>query len=137
MMQNKKYIKFAEENTVEVLSLGSLDQAVEKKDPKAATYKTKDGRECMVEWPSLTFDEIMEIRKTPGGRFNDTGGIPYTCIVNPHTLEKMKFWSGGQSAKSIMEAAEEAKKALEKEHGKGIERKTIAKLNESIAEAKG
>ena len=32
MLQNKKYIKFHDENTVEVLSLGSLDSGIEKGD---------------------------------------------------------------------------------------------------------
>jgi hypothetical protein len=132
VMQNKKYIKFAEKSTVEVLALGGLDQAVEKKDPKAATYKTKDGRECMVQWPSLTYDEIMALRSSPAGRFNDTGGIPYTCIVNPHTAKKMSVVKS-RSASGIEEEVEVALKELKKEYGKGYSRKALAKVNDEIA----
>ena len=134
VMQNKKYIKFAEKSTVEVLSLSGLVQAVEKKDPKAATYKTKDGRELMVQWPSLSYDEIMALRSTPAGRFNDTGGIPYTCIVNPHTGKKMATVRS-RSASGIMEEVEVAAKELQKEYGKGYSRKALAKVNGEIAKA--
>ena len=41
VMQNKKYMAFARENTVEVLSLGSLDRAISSGDAKAATFKKR------------------------------------------------------------------------------------------------
>ena len=49
VMQNKKYIKFANESTVEVIAVSRLDQAISKGDPKAGTYehKNKDLKEVV------------------------------------------------------------------------------------------
>ncbi len=140
VLQNKKYMKFAEDNTVEVLALGRLEEGVEKEDPKAAKYKAKDEQgnevEYMVSWPNLTFDQIQALRSSPAGQYNDTGGIPYTAFVNPHTLQKMSFIKGGTSSKAVMEAAEEAKKQLEEEHGKGLSRDELKRNSMAIAKAR-
>lgn len=139
VMQNKKYVQFAEENTVEVLALQRLDEAIQKEDRKAATYKKTDAdgveRDYMVEWPSLTAEMIANLSKSKAGQFNKTGRIPYTAIVNPWTEEEIKSWSGGQSAKTIQEAVMEARKALFAEHGQGLSRQTITMVDEAIAEA--
>jgi hypothetical protein len=104
VMQNKDYIEFAKNSTVEVLALSGLDRAVSKKDPKAATYK-KDGKELLVQWPSLSYDEVMELAGDAELRaYNDAGYIPYTCIVDPYT--KKKLGSGYRDVKSIREAVE-------------------------------
>ena len=141
VMQNKKYIKFAAANTVEVLSMGRLDEAIEKGNRKAGTYEKKgpDGQtqEYMVAWPSLTRKQINDLRAGPAGRYNRTGGIPYTCIVDPHTLNEIQKWSGGISPKTIMEAVTDAKKALQKEHGKGLGRSAIKAADKAVAESRG
>jgi hypothetical protein len=126
VMQNADYIKFASQNTVEVLCLGGLDQGVAKNDKKAATYKTTvDGKEVelMVSWPNLTFDEIVALHQSKANQYNKTGGIPYTAIVDPHDLSEMWSHSGGTSAGTIQVAIEAAKQKLEKAHGKGVTRK--------------
>jgi hypothetical protein len=129
VMQNADYIKFASQNTVEVIALSRLDEAVSKGDRKAATYlATVDGKkvERMLSWPSLTYDEMIALNQSPAGQYNDTGGIPFTAIVDPYTLEPYKKLSGGQSASRIEEISLELKKQLEKEHGKGMSRKEYA-----------
>ena len=126
VMCNKKYIEFAKENTVEVICLQRLDEGVQKKDRKAETYEAKVNGEVvkyLVEFPGMTIDEMNALNGTKAGSYNDTGGIPYTCLVDPHTLEKITFWKGGTSAGTIQDAVVEAKKALVKDHGKGISRK--------------
>ena len=42
VLQNKKYIKFHDQNTVEVMSLGSLQSGIDKGDKRAGTYLAKD-----------------------------------------------------------------------------------------------
>ena len=42
VLQNKKYMKFADASTVEVICVSRLDEAIKKKDAKAGTY---DGME--------------------------------------------------------------------------------------------
>lgn len=138
VMQNKKYIQFAAKNTVEVLALGSLDRAIESKDPKAATYtaKSADGKpvEYMLKWPGLTADDINSLHRSKARTYNNTGGIPYTCIVDPHTLEEMHHWSGGTSANSIMDQVMVARKKLTKAHGAGLKRADLAFLADSESE---
>lgn len=126
VMQNEDYIKFASANTVEVVCLGSLDQAVQAGDKKAGTYEAVVNGEKvqrMIEWPNLTYDEMIALNSSPGGQYNDTGKIPYTCIVDPHTQKQVWKYSGGSSAKAIQEAVKEARKVLDQEHGKGVARK--------------
>ena len=45
VLQNDKYIEFADENTVEVIELQRLQEGIDEKDRKAETYKAEDGRE--------------------------------------------------------------------------------------------
>lgn len=136
VLQNKGYIDFHEDNTVEVLAMGRLDEAIKKGEKRAATYTAKDADgnevEYMVEWPGLTKEDIFALRSSKAGTYNDTGGIPFTAIVNPHTLEKMVGMPGGQSSKTVMEKVEEAKDKLEEAYGESLKRSDIEKLNEDL-----
>ena len=134
VMQNKKYIKFAEKNTVEVLSITGVRAEMEKGTPKAATYKKKgDDKEYLVEWPNLTIEDIERVAGSPANRYNTTGGIPYTSIINPHTLKE--FGKGYRSKGAIEDAVKQYRKELVKAHGKGVARKTINKINGTVASA--
>lgn len=138
VLKNKKYIAFAEENTVEVICLGDLDKGIEAKDRRAATYKVKgaDGqdRECLVEWAGLTVEDIDALRGSRAGGYNDTDRNPYTAIVDPYTLEKLGKIAGGYGAGTLMDLVTDAKKKLEKEHGKSVSRKSLAKVKEADLE---
>jgi hypothetical protein len=129
VLQKDDYIDFAYENTVEVMALGRLDEGIEKGDRKAATYEGVDEEgkpvQYLVEWPNLTVADITAMRGSKAGSYNQTGKIPYTSIVNPHTEEEMKALPGGQSAGQLMEAVEEMKAQLEKEHGASLSRKDV------------
>jgi len=128
VLQGKKYIKFASENTVEVIALGRLDEGIKKNDRKAATYKAKDGTEYLVEFPNLTVADIKKLRSSKAGSYNNTGKIPYTAVVNPHTLEEMENLKGGYSGKTLMGIVTTHKKALSKEYGKSLSRKVLTKV---------
>ena len=140
VMQNKKYIEFASKNTVEVICESRLDEGRQKGDPKSGTYKVKgaDGQEVefMLEWPNLTYEEMIRLASSKAATYNKTGGIPYTCLVDPWTENEIVKWSGGQSAKTIIGAAEEARKTLVKEHGNGISRDQIKKIEDAEMESK-
>jgi hypothetical protein len=137
VLQNKKYIAFAEENTVEVLSLDGLDEGIEKKDKRAGTYKAKDTdgqeKDFMLGWPNLTAEDIKNLRGSKAGSYNQTGKIPYTAIVDPHTLEEMDNIKGGYGAGTLQDLVTAKKKELEKAHGKGVSRKTLTKVKEADA----
>ncbi|MEM8885424.1 MAG: hypothetical protein AAGD14_15260 [Planctomycetota bacterium] len=139
VLQNKKYIKFANENTVEVLALGSLDRGIQSGDKRAGTYMGKDEKgnkkEFMISWPGLTADDIKRLRASRAGTFNTSRGIPHVAIVNPHTLQTFAGWNGGSAGK-IMDAVEDAKKQLQKEYGKSISRKALAKYRKDEAKVR-
>lgn len=138
MLQNKKYIAFADENTVEVLVLGDLDKGIEKKDKRAATYKAKgdDGQETefLFEWPSLTVKDVEDMRGTKAGTYNNTGKNPYTAIIDPYTLEEMGNLPGSYALGALTDLVTAKKKELEKAHGKGVSRKTLSKVKEVDAQ---
>ncbi|MBK6940524.1 MAG: hypothetical protein IPH13_10035 [Planctomycetes bacterium] len=134
VMQNEKYIKFADKNSVEVIALGSLDKGIEAKDHRADTYEaTVDGKkvELLVEFPNLTAEEVFALNSSKAGSYNNTGKIPYTSIVDPWTLEELQKWSGGIGSGTIQDAVLEARKKLTKEHGAGIERKALRDVQDA------
>ena len=138
VLQNKKYIQFADKSTVEVMAMGSLDRGIESGDPKAATYTVKNALGEKVEYlssfPGLTVDDVNGLYRSKASSYNKTGGIPYTAIIDPHTLEQMHAFSGGTSAKSIMDQVMVAKKKLAKEHGQGLSRSDLRYLSDSESE---
>ena len=140
VLQNKKYIAFAEENTVEVLALSRLDEGIEKKDPRAGTYKAKDvdgvEKDFMLGWPNLTAEDIAALNGSKGSSYNNTGKIPYTAIVDPYTLEEMENIKGGYGMGTLIDIVTAKKKELEKQHGKGTSRKALAKVKEADADIK-
>ena len=64
VLQNKKYMKFAGDSTVEVIAVSSLDKAISKKDPKAGTYDgmVEGGKEAkfLISWPGLTVEDTLK-----------------------------------------------------------------------------
>lgn len=141
VLQNKKYIDFADENTVEVISLSRLEEGIEKQDRRAATYLEKDAEgnevEYLVEFPGLTAEDMIALNRSPAGQYNKTGRIPYTAIVDPHTLQEIKNWPGSTSSGAIMEAVEQARKQLNKDHPKGPSRKSLLAIEDGAAEIRG
>lgn len=138
VMCNKKYIEFANENTVEVICLSALEEGIDKKDRKAETYEAKvDGKtvEYLCEFPGLTVDDMKGLQSSKASSYNDTGKTPYTCVVDPWNEEKIVGWNGGQGAGTIMDAVTEARKAMTKEHGKGVSRKDVRTLADAEREA--
>ena len=132
VLQNKKYIKFAADNTVEVISLSRLDEGIKKKDRKAGTYEAKDADGTKVtyllQFPGMTVESMNNLNRSKAGTYNKTGKIPYTALVNPHTLEEMQKWSGGISSGTIMDAVTEQKRELNKEYGPSTRRSDLMKF---------
>jgi hypothetical protein len=133
ILKNKKYIEFAEKSTVEVICLSSLQDGIDKKDHKADTYEAEVGGkkvQCLIEFPGLTVEQMLALHTSKGGQYNNTGKVPYTCIVDPHTLEEIQHWQGGSvSQDALAEAVTEVRKGLVEKHGKGIARKDIRTID--------
>ena len=66
VLQNDKYIKFAFDNSVEVMSMGRLDEGIKKKDPRAATFETTNaaGEKVtrLVIMPSLSPQQVHVVQ---------------------------------------------------------------------------
>src|SRR5262245_37878130 len=124
LMCNKKYMEFASESTVEVISLSRLDEGIEKKEKRAETYEAKVGGKTvnyLCEFPGLTAEEMLALNRSKAASYNNTGGVPFTCVVNPWNEEMITSWQGGSASSSnVIDAVTEAKKALQKDHGKGL-----------------
>ena len=138
VMMNKKYIEFANENTVEVISLQRLDEGVQKKEKNAETYEAKvDGKTVnyLVQFPGMTVDEMLEMNKTKANTYNNTGKIPYTCVVDPWTETELSHWQGSTPVGDITDAVLAAKKTLTKDHGKGAARKDVKVLADAAKDA--
>jgi soluble cytochrome b562 len=138
VLQNEDYIDFAEESSVEVISLSRLDEGVSKEDRKAGQYDAEDAEgnpvKYMVEFPNLTLEEMYALNRSKAGTYNQTGKIPYTAIVDPHTEEELQGISGGQSAKQLMEIVAAHKKTLEEKHGPSLSRKDVRAVEECKVE---
>jgi len=141
VLQNDDYISFAEENSVEVISLSRLDEGVQKEDRKAAQFDAEDENgnpvKYMVEFPNLTLEEMYALNRSKAGTYNQTGKIPYTAIVDPHTEEELQGLSGGQSAKQLMEIVATHKKTLEEKHGPSLSRKDVKAVEACRKECEG
>jgi len=128
VLQGKKYIKFANDNTVEVMAMGKISQGQSRKDKRLDTFKGKDGKVYLAGWPNLTLEELEKLARSKAARYNDTGKIPYTVVIDPYTLEKMgDHIGGGYAAGTLQDLVLAARKTLDKQHGKGLSRKTLAK----------
>lgn len=137
MLQNDKYIAFADDNTVEVISLSRLDEALkDPKDRKTETYDAKDEAgnpvKYMKEYAGMTSDQLIALNSSPAGQYNKTGHIPYVSIVDPYTLAEMKSMPGGAAAGGLMDAVKEAKDKLNKDHGPSVHRSVLWKVEADI-----
>jgi len=128
VLENKSYVKFSLANAVEVICMEELDRAVSEKASTIATYKAKDAYgdevEYLKEFPGLTLEALKDLSGTDAVlRFMDGGKIPYTAVVDPHSGEAIEAIKGKPTVKSLTAAIGRARAKLEKEHGKGLDRK--------------
>jgi len=136
VLQNDEYIAYADDNSVEVLSLGSIqDAGIDKKDKRADMYDGKDEEgkpvKFMKEFAGCTAEQLIALNGSPAGQYNKTGKVPYVAIVDPHTLKEMKSMPGGGAKGNLIKAVDEAKAALNKEHGASVKRSAMRKVQAS------
>jgi hypothetical protein len=138
VLENKIYGKYARDNTVEVISMEELDKAVAEESRHIRTYQDQDqyGDDVarLVEFPGLTIDQLEGLSNSDALNYMQGNRIPYTAIVDPHTLKEMEGLRGVRQAKELIEVIERHRKALEAAHGKGLDRKLWRKLTEGIVQ---
>jgi hypothetical protein len=136
VLQNEKYLAFAEDNTVEVIALQRLDEGISKGDRKAETYDAKDENgnpvKYLKEFAGMTVEHVNALNSSPAGQYNKTGKIPYVGIVDPYTLKEMKSMPGGAAAGGLMDAVAECKAQLNKEHGPSMKRSSLRRFKANV-----
>lgn len=132
MLQNEKYIKFAAEACIDVISVSGVPQAVAQGRDRAETFqKPGSDEKWLVNWPSLTVEDMKALNASKVPRYNDTRGIPFTCIVDPHTEERMTVIKG-RSVGAFQEDIANAYKALRQKYGPGFPRKKYRSWQKSL-----
>lgn len=137
MLQNEKYIAFAEDNSVEVLAFGELDKGMANpKDKRNEQYDAKDENgnpvKYLKEFAGCTVEQLNALNTSQAGQYNKTGKIPYVSIVNPYDQKEMKSLPGGAAASGLMDAITEAKVQLNKDHGPSMKRSTLKKFKAGV-----
>ena len=127
VLKNPAYGKFAAQHTVEVITMEELDIAVAKESRNIKTYKDKDPwgeeQDYLIEFPGLTLDDLRDLSSSDALNYMQGNRIPYTAVVDPHTLKEMEGLRGVKTAKELMAAITLHRKALLLQYGKGVERK--------------
>jgi hypothetical protein len=114
VLDNQAYIRFSRRSCVEVMAMQDIDRALREKPKRAETFEAKDAYgdeiECFVHFPGVTVEQMKALIEGP---------------ALPHTLQTMGGVKRGEpyTAKHFIAAIAPHVEALEKQYGKGIERK--------------
>ena len=104
-----------------------IDRAVGEKNRLVRTLRLADAYgdevEHLVELPGLTVDDLRSLRNSDAEDYVKGNRMPYTTIVDPHTLKAMDEFQGGYSAKELMERVRRQFDKLKATHGAGLDRK--------------
>lgn len=129
VFENKAYIRFSRENCVEVMAMQDIERALAEKPKRAETYKTKDAYgdeiECFVKFPGVTIDQMRELIEGPALGYMEGSLMPYTGVVDPHTLKAIGGVKRGEpyTASHFIDVIRPHVKALKEKYGAGIDRK--------------
>jgi hypothetical protein len=137
VLSNPSYIRFSREHCVEVMCMKDIEQALAEKPAHAATYKVKDPYgdeiECFECCPGVTVAQMKALHEGKPLEYMKGPLMPYTAVVDPHTLEDLGGIARGEatSAEGFIAVIAPRAKALVEKHGKGVD----SKLWEFVVEA--
>ncbi len=136
VLENGSYAKFAATNTVEMLVTEEMDRALADKSARIKTYKDSDPYgdpvEYLVRFPGVTIEQLRGLSNSAAINYIAPGNkIPYTAIVDPHTLKEMEGFTGKYQPGDLMALVKKHTKTLVNKHGKGIPRKVWNDMIES------
>jgi hypothetical protein len=137
VLANPSYIKFSRESCVELMCMKDIEQALAEKPDRAKTYKTKDPYgdeiECFECCPGVTIAQMKQLHEGKPLEYMKGPLMPYTAVVDPHTLADLGGIERGQatSADAFIAVISKHLKALEEQHGKGCD----SRLWEFVAES--
>lgn len=136
VLENGNYAKFAAANTVEMLVTEEMDRALAAKSPLIKTYKTKDPYgdpvDYLVHFPGVTIEQLRSLSNSAAINYiAPAKKIPYTAIVDPHTLKEMEAFTGVYRPDDLIKKVKKQAKVLVNKHGKGVPRKVWNNIMES------
>jgi len=126
VLENASYIRFSRENCVEVMCMKDIERALAEKPERAATYRTKDAYgdeiECFENFPGVSVDQMKALHEGKPLEYMKGPLMPYTAVVDPHTLADLGGIErgGAASAKAFIAAITPHVKALREKHGEGV-----------------
>jgi hypothetical protein len=129
VLDNPSYIKFSRESCVEVMCMKDIEQALQEKPANGRTYKGKDAYgdeiECFECCPGVTVKQMLALHEGKPLEYMKGPLMPYTAVVDPHTLEDLGGIQRGEatSADAFIAVITRHVKALEEKHGKGVDSK--------------
>ena len=135
MLKNKDYIRFSNENCVEVMAMQDQERALREKPKRAETCKVKDAYgdvvECYVEFPGITVDEMKGLFSSDALQYMEGPLMPYTAVVNPHTLKTLGSIKRGEptTVKTLSALIAKCRKQLTARYGNGVARKLWNRVN--------
>ena len=136
VLENGSYAKFAAAHTVEMLVTEEMDRALAAKNPLIKTYKTKDpygdAVDYLVHFPGVTIDQLRSLSNSAAINYIAAAKkIPYTAIVDPHTLKEMEAFTGVYRPDDLIQKVKKQAKVLVDKHGKGVPRKVWNNITKS------
>lgn len=128
MLQGGVYIKYAAEHTVEVVCMEEIDRALGEENRLIRTFKVTDAYgddvHQLVELPGLTVDDLKLLSDSKARDYVKGNRMPYTTVVDPHTLKEMDEFQGAYTAKDLIARVQKQYDRLKANHGEGLSRKT-------------
>jgi len=126
VLQGGVYIKYAEGHTVEVICMEEIDRALRDENRLVRTFKVTDAYgddvHQLAELPGLTVEDLKALYDSKAFDYVKGNRMPYTTIVDPHTLKEMDEFQGGYSAKDLIARVQKQYDRLKANHGEGLSR---------------
>jgi hypothetical protein len=128
VFRDAKYIKIADEHSVQVVTMLRLMQAIVAENARLRTFKGKDawGEETdfLVEFPALTVEALQDVSLSAAANYLTGERLPQTSIVDPHTLEVLWTLGGLPESAELIRRIKARRISLTKKYGPGLSRKT-------------
>jgi len=136
VLENGHYAKFAAANTVEMLVTEEMDRALAAKSARIKTYKDSDPYgdpvEYLIHFPGVTIEQLRGLSNSAAINYIASAKkIPYTAIIDPHTLKEMEGFTGVYRPDDLIKKVKKHANTLVNKHGKGVPRKVWNNVVES------
>ncbi len=127
VFQDGRYIKVADEQSVQVVSMLRMLQAIIAENKRLRTFKGKDAygeeTEFLVEFPTLTVDALQDVSLSAAGNYLTGQRLPQTSILDPHTLDVLWTLGGVPESADLIRQIKVRRSSLTKKYGPGLSRK--------------